>query len=71
MRSSGAFPRRLNGWTVLKWAVAIIVAVIAVFPIWWMVNVVFALPGEPVSLNPRLWPTSFPAGVEKIRIIFT
>lgn len=71
MRSSGAFPRRLNGWTVLKWAMAIIVAVIAVFPIWWMVNVVFALPGEPVSLNPRLWPTSFPAGIEKIRVIFT
>jgi multiple sugar transport system permease protein len=33
--------------------------------------VVFALPGEPVSLNPRLWPTSIPAGMEKIGLILT
>ncbi|MDB5664756.1 carbohydrate ABC transporter permease, partial [Cypionkella sp.] len=38
---------------------------------WWMVNVVFSMPGEPVSLNPRLWPTSLSAGIEKIRVIFT
>ena len=61
---------RITVWTLLRWALALIVALIAVFPIWWMVNVVFALPGEPVSLNPRLWPTSFSAGIEKIRIIF-
>ena len=63
--------RRIPVWTVLKWALALIVAVIALFPIWWMINVVFALPGEPVSINPRLWPTSIPAGIEKIRLIFT
>ncbi len=57
-------------WTVLKWAVAIMIAVIAVFPVWWMVNVVFSLPGEPVSINPRLWPTSMSAGIDKIRMIF-
>ena len=64
-------PRSLSTWTVLKWVVAIAVAVIALFPIWWMLNVVFSLPGEPVSINPRLWPTSIPAGIEKIRLIFT
>jgi multiple sugar transport system permease protein len=35
-----------------------------------MVNVVFSLPGEPVSINPRLWPTSMSAGIDKIRMIF-
>lgn len=65
------FRRRILVWTLLKWALALTVAVIALFPIWWMINVVFALPGEPVSINPRLWPTSIPAGVEKIRLIFT
>ena len=62
--------RRITVWTVLKWALALIVAAIAIFPIWWMINVVFALPGEPVSLNPRLWPSSLSAGIEKIRMIF-
>ncbi|WP_266350480.1 carbohydrate ABC transporter permease [Kaistia dalseonensis] len=58
-------------WTVLKWVLAVSIAAIALFPIWWMINVVFAVPGEPVSLNPRLFPTSIPAGIEKIRLIFT
>ena len=43
--------------------------VVAVFPIWWMINVVFAHSGEPVSINPRLYPTSLAAGFEKIRMI--
>jgi len=58
-------------WTILKWVLALSIAVVALFPIWWMINVVFALPGEPVSLNPRLWPTSIPAGIDKIRLILT
>lgn len=58
-------------WTVLKWVLALTIAAIAIFPVWWMVNVVFSVPGEPVSLNPRLWPTSFAAGIEKIGVIFT
>jgi len=62
--------RHLSLWTILRWALAIFVAVIAVLPVWWMVNVVFSLPGEPVSINPRLWPTSITAGVDKIATIF-
>ena len=62
--------RRITIWTVLKWSVAILIAIIAIFPVWWMVNVVFSLPGEPVSINPRLWPTSMSAGIDKIRMIF-
>jgi multiple sugar transport system permease protein len=63
--------RRTTIWTVLKWVLALAIAAIALFPIWWMINVVFSLPGEPVSINPRLWPTSIPAGLDKIRLIFT
>ena len=62
--------RRFTLWTALKWALAIAVALVAVFPIWWMLNVVFAQAGEPVSLNPRLWPTSLSAGIDKIATIF-
>ncbi len=62
--------RRFTVWTALKWALAIAIALIAVFPIWWMLNVVFAQAGEPVSLNPRLWPTSLSAGIDKIATIF-
>lgn len=61
---------RVTIWTVLKWAVAILVAIIAILPVWWMVNVVFSVPGEPVSINPRLWPTSISAGIDKIEMIF-
>ena len=65
------FARRpaLSVWTILKWTIAICAVVVAVFPIWWMVNVVFAHPGEPVSINPRLYPTSLGAGFAKIRMI--
>ncbi|MDW6023058.1 carbohydrate ABC transporter permease [Mesorhizobium sp. BAC0120] len=63
--------RRIPVWSLAKWGLALMIAAIALFPIWWMINVVFALPGEPVSINPRLWPTSIPAGIEKIHLIFT
>ncbi|RJG40573.1 carbohydrate ABC transporter permease [Mesorhizobium sp. DCY119] len=56
-------------WRFLKWVVAICTAIVAVFPIWWMVNVVFADPGTPVSINPRLYPTSFSSGWSKIHMI--
>ena len=68
---TAATTRRLSVWTVAKWALALAIAVIALFPVWWMLNVVFSVPGEPVSINPRLWPTSIPAGMEKIRVIFS
>lgn len=58
-------------WNFLKWVVAICVAIVAVFPIWWMINVVFSDPGMPVSINPRLYPTSLESGLSKIRMILT
>jgi multiple sugar transport system permease protein len=56
--------------TLLKWTLAIAIAVVAVFPIWWMVNVVFAEPGTPVAINPRLYPTSLASGFAKVATIF-
>lgn len=53
-------------WPLLRWALAILATLIAVLPIWWMVNVVFSVPGEPVAINPRLWPTSLSSGIDKI-----
>jgi ABC-type glycerol-3-phosphate transport system permease component len=67
---AGRFLPRLSAATALRWALAIAIAVIAVFPIWWMVNVVFAEPGTPVSINPRLYPTSLESGFAKVATIF-
>ncbi|PLP59422.1 carbohydrate ABC transporter permease [Mesorhizobium loti] len=64
-----AIVAELYTWRFLKWVLAICVAVVAVFPIWWMFNVVFADPGTPVSINPRLYPTSLSSGLSKIQII--
>lgn len=67
---AGLALRRLSTTSLLKWALAILIAVVAVFPIWWMVNVVFAEPGTPVAINPRLFPTSIGAGLGKVATIF-
>ena len=45
-------------WRLLKWATALLLCVIALLPIWWMCNVVFAEAGSALSLSPRLYPTS-------------
>ena len=62
---------RLSPWTIAKWTAAIMIAVVAIFPIWWMFNVVFADPGLPLSLNPRLWPTSFSTGMANIQRVLS
>lgn len=59
----------LTYWSVLKWVIALSVSLIILFPIWWMINVVFSEPGTPVSINPRLLPTSFESGWSKISMI--
>lgn len=66
---STGFAIHNSTFAVLKWILAICVAIVAVFPIWWMVNVVFAEPGAPVAINPLLYPTSFSAGMAKIAMI--
>lgn len=58
------------GSTVLKWLIALIILVIAIFPIYWMINIVFSPPGVSVAVNPRLYPSSFTDGIAKIKEIF-
>jgi multiple sugar transport system permease protein len=51
---------------VARWLVAIVFCLIAIVPIWWMINVVFSNAGEALSLSPRLWPTSLSGGIANI-----
>lgn len=57
--------------SLVNWVLAIIFLVMALFPIWWMFNIVFSEPGIPIAINPRLYPTSFTAGIENIRQVLS
>jgi multiple sugar transport system permease protein len=57
--------------SILNWFFAIIFLVMALFPIWWMFNIVFSEPGIPIAINPRLYPTSFSSGIENIRQVLS
>lgn len=50
-----------------KWAVALVWMVIALYPIIWMFNAVFTQGGTAISINPRLLPSSLPAGIDNIQ----
>jgi multiple sugar transport system permease protein len=54
-----------------KWVVALVWFCVTVFPIWWMFNVVFTDPGSPIALNPRLYPSSIPAGIKNISTVIS
>lgn len=56
---------------LVKWALAIIFLIMALFPIWWMFNIVFSEPGIPIAINPRLYPTSFSAGIQNIKDVLS
>jgi multiple sugar transport system permease protein len=56
---------------IIKWILGVISLVIALFPIWWMFNVVFSKPGIPISINPRLYPTSLVSGFENIKTVLS
>ena len=49
------------------WILGIIALILALFPIWWMFNIVFSPAGIPIALNPRLYPTSLIDGIENIK----
>lgn len=57
--------------TILKWIIAIVILFIAVFPIWWMFCIVFSDPGIPVSVDPRLYPSSLSSGIQNIINVLT
>jgi multiple sugar transport system permease protein len=53
----------------VAWMLGIIAFILALFPIWWMFNIVFSPAGIPIALNPRFYPTSLVDGLENIRLI--
>jgi multiple sugar transport system permease protein len=54
---------------VIAWILGIIALVLALFPIWWMFNIVFSPAGIPIALNPRFYPTSLVDGIENIKLV--
>jgi multiple sugar transport system permease protein len=62
---------RFNLGTSINWFFALVFLVMALFPIWWMFNITFSEPGVPIAINPRLYPTSFSAGIENIRQVLS
>jgi multiple sugar transport system permease protein len=57
---------RIKVNTILKWILAMVIVFIALFPIWWVISISFSDPGIPVSVNPRLYPSSLSAGIQNI-----
>lgn len=54
---------------LLRWLVALLWVVVAVFPLWYTFSVVFSPPGVPVTQ--QFFPSSFSAGIEKITAVLT
>jgi len=71
MKSLRKFITQFSLSTPINWVLAIIFLVMALFPIWWMFNIVFSEPGIPIAINPRLYPTSITAGIENIRQVLS
>jgi multiple sugar transport system permease protein len=55
----------------INWFFAVLFLVMALFPIWWMFNIVFSEPGIPIAINPRLYPTSLTSGIENIKQVLS
>jgi len=54
---------------IIRWLVALLWVVVAVFPLWYTFSVVFSPPGVPVTQ--QFLPSSFSAGIEKITAVLT
>ncbi len=54
----------------IKWILGIFVMILAVFPVWWMISIVFSPAGATLSVNPSLYPASLSAGIENIKTMF-
>lgn len=54
---------------IVRWLVALLWVVVAVFPLWYTFSVVFSPPGVPVTQ--QFFPSSLSAGIEKITAVLT
>jgi multiple sugar transport system permease protein len=57
--------------SLINWLLAIIFLIMALFPLWWMFNIVFSEPGIPIAINPRLYPSSLKSGIENIKQVLS
>jgi multiple sugar transport system permease protein len=63
---------RINIGSIVSWLLGVVFLIMALFPLWWMFNIVFSKPGIPIAINPRLYPSSFSSGIENIwRVLST
>lgn len=65
-RVTSKFKKPLQPTSFIKWVLALVWFVIAIFPIWWMFTIVFTRGGGSVSIDPNLFPNSIAAGIENI-----
>jgi multiple sugar transport system permease protein len=66
-KATPAFLRKLTPGTILRWVFAILWAVIAVFPLWWVFCVTFSPTGVPVTQ--QWFPSSWTDGIQKIQMV--
>lgn len=71
MKFFQTFLKHFSIGSFIKWLLAIIFLIMALFPIWWMFNITFSDPGTPIAINPRLYPTSITSGIENIRQVLS
>src|ERR1700722_4950194 len=57
--------------TLIRWAFAVVLCLIALVPIWWMFNVVFSTAGSALSLSPCLYPTSLQGGIANLSAVLS
>lgn len=62
---------RLTFGSIITWIFAVLFLIMALFPIWWMFNIVFSPPGIPIAINPRLYPSSISSGIENIKAVLS
>lgn len=53
----------------IRWFLGIFVMICAIFPVWWMISIVFSPAGATLSVNPSLYPASLSAGIENLKTI--
>ena len=61
---------RFQPGKILKFIIAMIIVVVLVYPVWWVLCIVFAKTGISVTGQIHIFPTSIIAGVDKIVDIF-
>lgn len=49
-----------------RYLIAFLILIIVLFPLYWVLNVVFAPPGSTIVVTQKFYPTSLSAGIEKI-----